>query len=68
MHTLQPKHFKLKPNEAEEILKKWNISRSQLPKISVEDPAVPEGCQVGDIIKIERKFNDKTVLYFRVAV
>jgi DNA-directed RNA polymerases I, II, and III subunit RPABC1 len=68
MHILQPKHVKLKPNEAQELLKKHNISLSQLPKIKNDDPALPEGCKPGEVIKIERKEEDGTVrLYFRVV-
>lgn len=68
MHTLQPKHAKLKPAEVQEILKKYNISHSQLPKIKATDPALPEGCKAGDIIKIERKDEESTSTYFRVVV
>ena len=31
---------------------KFNISKAQLPKILSNDPAVPEGCIIGDIIKL----------------
>ncbi len=68
MHILQPKHSKLSQKDSEELLKKLNISKSQLPKILLDDPALPEGCEVGDIIKIERKEGDKTVVYYRVVV
>lgn len=68
MHTLQPKHSKLNPKDSEEILKKLNISKSQLPKILLSDPTLPEGCQVGDLIKIERKEEDKINLFYRVVV
>ena len=68
MHILQPKHSKLNEKEAEELLKKLNVSKAQLPKILLTDTALPEGCEVGDIIKIERKEEDKTYLYFRVVV
>jgi DNA-directed RNA polymerase subunit H (RpoH/RPB5) len=68
MHILQPKHTKLKAEEAKKILEKYSISHSQLPKIKVEDPALPKGCVVGDIIKIERKDEDKVVEYFRVVI
>ena len=67
MHILQPKHVKLKPNEAQELLKKHNISLSQLPKIKSTDPALPENCNQGDIIKIERKEEDSARQYFRVV-
>jgi DNA-directed RNA polymerase subunit H len=64
MHILQPKHIKLSEKEADEFLKNINISKSQLPKILSTDAALPEGCSVGDIIKIERKSGE----YFRVVV
>jgi len=68
MHSLQPKHSKLSEKETEKVLKDFNISRSQLPKILSTDPALPEGISVGDVIKIERKSEDKTETYFRVVV
>lgn len=68
MHVLQPKHYKLKQEEAQKILNELNISISQLPKITIEDPALPEGCESGDVIKIERKFNDKIAVYYRVII
>ena len=68
MHILQPKHTKLSEKESEELLKKMNISRSQLPKILSTDAGLPEGCKTGDIIKIERKEDEETFFYFRVVV
>lgn len=68
MHILQPKHSKLKPEEIEKILDKYNISLSQLPKIKFSDAALPENCNIGDVIKIERKEADSVVEYFRVVV
>lgn len=68
MHTLQPKHLKLKQEEAKKLLTELNISPAQLPKIKIEDSALPEGCNVGDIIKIERKLNDKLTFYYRVII
>ena len=67
MHALQPKHSKLKSDEVKQILEKYNISVSQLPKIKVTDPALPQDCQIGDVIEIERKFRDKVRIYFRVV-
>jgi DNA-directed RNA polymerase subunit H (RpoH/RPB5) len=64
MHILQPKHIKINEKEAEELLKKLNISKAQLPKIFSTDAGLPEGCNVGDIIKIERKSG----VYYRVVV
>jgi DNA-directed RNA polymerase subunit H (RpoH/RPB5) len=68
MHVLQPKHIKLNEKEAEKFIEKLGISKNQLPKIFSSDPALPEGCQRGDIIKIERKEGDKINEYFRVVV
>jgi len=64
MHILQSKHIKLNEKESEDLIKKLNVSKSQLPKILSSDPALPEGCDVGDIIKIERKSG----IYYRVVV
>jgi DNA-directed RNA polymerase subunit H len=64
MHILQPKHTKLNEKESEELLKRLNISKAQLPKILSTDPALPEGCSVGVLIKIDRKSG----IYFRVVV
>lgn len=74
MHILQPKHSKIPEKRAEELLKELNVSKSQLPKILWTDPALPEGCQIGDIIQIERKEEDtlkgtsKTNIFWRVVV
>ena len=68
MHILQSKHIKLKEEEAEKLLEEFNISKSQLPKILSSDPGLPENCQVGGIIKIERKDKDKINLYYRAVV
>ena len=64
MHILQPKHTKIDERESEELLKKLNVSKAQLPKILSTDSGLPEGCNVGDIIKIGRS----TGIYFRVVV
>lgn len=68
MHILQPKHSKLNKKDEEALLTKLNISKTQLPKIKKEDPALPENSEVGDIIKIERKNEDKIVIYYRVVI
>ncbi|MBU2615909.1 MAG: DNA-directed RNA polymerase subunit H [Nanoarchaeota archaeon] len=68
MHKLQSKHVKLKEKEVLELLDKFNLSKSQLPKILSSDPALSEECVVGDIVKVERKDDDKPVVYYRVVV
>lgn len=67
MHILQPKHTKIKMEEVESLLKKYNVSLSQLPKIKVSDPGVPENSQPGDVLKIERKEEDEIHVYYRVV-
>lgn len=67
MHILQPKHYKLKPEEITKLLEKYNVSLTQLPKIKFSDPALPENCEIGGIIKIERKDKGKSVEYFRLV-
>jgi len=64
MHVLQPKHTKLNSSEAEKVLNEYNIALAQLPKISKKDPALPEGCETGDVVKISRA--DET--YYRVVI
>jgi DNA-directed RNA polymerase subunit H (RpoH/RPB5) len=58
----------LKPDEVKLLVKKYKISVSQLPKIKVDDVMVPENCQRGDVLKIERKMEDKIRTYFRVVI
>jgi len=66
MHIFHQKFSRLKPNEAEELLKKLNISLSQLPKIKIIDPSLSDDIKVGDVIKVERR--DEKVPYYRVVV
>ncbi len=68
MHILQPKHIKLSEKESQELIDKLNISKSQLPKILLNDAALPEGCNIGDVVKIERNEDEKINIYFRVVV
>lgn len=68
MHTLQPQHIKLKDEEVEKLISGLNISKIQLPKIKIDDIALPEDCKVGDVIKIERKDESGNVnSYYRVV-
>jgi DNA-directed RNA polymerase subunit H (RpoH/RPB5) len=68
MHTLQPKISKLKESEVEKLLEKYNISLSQLPKISSTDPQLPKDVKIGEVFKFEREVNDSIVEYFRAVV
>lgn len=70
MHILQPKHIKINEKEVKELLAKFNISKAQLPKIFSTDTALPQNCQTGDIVKIEREDSEtnKINIYYRVVV
>ena len=84
MHILQPKHSKLSEKDSKELLTNLNISKSQIPKILSNDPSLPEGCEVGNIIRIERRPQyaiesssnsserktpeEKSIFYYRVVV
>lgn len=68
MNILQPKQTKMSEKDAQALLDKLNISKSQLPKIFSDDPSLPEGCVIGDLIKIERKEEDEVNTYYRVVV
>lgn len=67
MHVLQPKHTKLSIEEVAKVLAKFNIALAQLPKISKKDPALPEACETGDVVKIERT-GDLAEIYYRVVI
>ena len=64
MHILQPKHEKMNESEVTKLLGELNIALSQLPKISRKDPALPEGCNTGDVVKISRPDE----VYYRVVI
>ncbi|MEM4267409.1 MAG: DNA-directed RNA polymerase subunit H [Candidatus Woesearchaeota archaeon] len=56
LHVLVPKHIKLNQKEKDELLSKYNLNYKQLPKISVNDPAIQTlNPKQGDIIKIIRQ-------------
>ncbi len=67
MHIHQPKHIRLKSEESKTLLEKYHVSVAQIPKIKITDVCVPEGSQVGDVLKIERKEGDVVNVYFRVV-
>jgi DNA-directed RNA polymerase subunit H len=69
-HNLVPKHELLSPEEGQKILEKYNVSRDQMPKILVDDPAIKDmQAKPSDIIKITRKSKYAgDSLYYRVVV
>jgi|GEM_PF-1323580 len=54
-NILVPKHEVMPPEEAEKILLKYSVTRDELPKIKITDPALSK-LEVGggEIIKITR--------------
>jgi DNA-directed RNA polymerase subunit H len=68
-HSLVPPFSKLKPEEARELLEKYNASLTQLPSILVSDPmARAMGAKPDEIIRIERKTATGKSFYFRRVV
>lgn len=67
MSILQPKHTKLSSKDADKILREFNVSLVQLPKISKDDPMVPKDCVKGDILRIDRG-GDIAETYYRVVI
>ena len=68
-HILIPQHRKLNEEEMENILKKYNISRKQLPKIKINDSAILEfDPKKGDVIEIIRDSPTMGKSYFYRAV
>ena len=68
-HFLIPKHVMLSKEQAAELLKKYNLTLDQLPKISSKDSAIIEHKPVKDeLVKIIRNSPTagKTVYYRRV--
>lgn len=63
-HSFVPRHIKLTEEEAEQVLKHYNISIKQLPSIRKSDPALREmNVKIGDVIKIMR--NSQTAGEYR---
>ncbi|WP_418281818.1 DNA-directed RNA polymerase subunit H [Halorubrum sp. DTA98] len=69
-HELVPDHVLLDdPEEVEEVLAEYNVTKTNLPKIKRTDPAVPDEAEVGDVVKIVRnsRTTDQAVV-FRLVV
>ncbi len=69
-HNLVPRHEVLQDEELEILLRAYNITKGQLPKILVNDPVIKKiKAKVGDVVKITRESRTagKSVVY-RVVV
>ena len=65
-HELVPEHTLIDdPSEVEAVLDEYNVSKTNLPKIRKNDPALPDGAEAGDVVKIERdsRTTDRAVVY-----
>lgn len=67
MHVLQPLIKKLKPDEINKLLSKFNISLTQIPKIKITDPSLPKDIEIADVVMIERISEGKKIIYYRVV-
>ncbi len=64
---LIPKHRKLDEKEVTSLLKKYKISKQELPIIKLSDPALSDlNVEVGDVVEIERKSFAGKTKYYRV--
>ena len=55
-HELVPKHIRLNEEEKKELLKRYRLKESQLPRIQKADPvALYLGLKRGEVVKIIRK-------------
>ena len=68
-HILVPEHDLLGDRQKQEVLKKYNVTEGQLPKIRTNDPAIAGlGAKKGDIIRIMRKTRTAgTSTFYRVV-
>lgn len=69
-HFMVPKHLILSEKEAESLLEQFNVTKEELPKIKITDPAIANlKPKLGDIVRIEKEsiFKDP-INYYRVVV
>ena len=65
-HELVPDHSLLDdPERVEEVLEEYNVKKTDLPKITRKDPALPDAAEPGDVVRIERdsRTTDRAVVY-----
>jgi DNA-directed RNA polymerase subunit H len=65
-HTLVPEHTLVEDDdEIDAVLAEYDISRTDLPKITRTDPALPDEAATGDVVRIERdsRTTDRAVVY-----
>jgi DNA-directed RNA polymerase subunit H len=65
-HELVPEHTVLDdPDRVDEVLSEYNVSKTNLPKITVSDPALPDEAEPGDVVEIVRdsRTTDRATVY-----
>ncbi|MFT4923681.1 MAG: DNA-directed RNA polymerase subunit H [Haloarculaceae archaeon] len=64
-HELVPDHTVLDAEQIEGVLEEYNIRKTDLPKITRSDPALPDGAEIGDVVRIVRdsRTTDQAVVY-----
>lgn len=68
-HFLVPKMEVLKEEEKKELLDRYGIDESMLPKVSSDDAAVSAlGAKAGDVLRIRRKDETGEYDYYRLVV
>ncbi len=69
-HELVPEHKILSEDEKEKLLKKFDISARQLPRILSADPSVKAmNAKIGDVLEVKRKsLSAGVAVYYRHVV
>jgi DNA-directed RNA polymerase subunit H len=64
-HELVPEHSLLDDEVLEGVLDEYDIDRTDLPKIKRRDPALPDGAEPGDVVKVTRdsRTTDRAIVY-----
>jgi DNA-directed RNA polymerase subunit H len=64
-HTLVPEHTVMDEEDLEGVLAEYDIKRTDLPKITRSDPALPEDAEIGDVVRIVRdsRTTDQAIVY-----
>ena len=63
-----PKHVVMTEEETRDLLAKYNISKKQMPAISIKDPVIKDiDVKVGDVIKILRESLVGKSFYYRAV-
>ncbi len=68
-HELVPDHIPIDGDELDAVLDEYGVSRTDLPKIKRNDPALPDGAEPGDVLKIVRESRTaETSISYRLVV